>query len=94
MGGEDSMYRSKSRGPFPDENVSSGADPRFATWKPKEVDDPVQKMAELAFQNLVQEASVQEEESEPVELLNAVSMYAKVATVANSSKKKGPRGKR
>ena len=84
------MARSVSNGPTTPE------DPRFATWRPPRIvehdehNDPAKKMQDLAFQNLFETA---DDESDPSDLLNAMSMYAK-ATQSAARKKTAPSSKR
>ena len=100
MPGGDEAFRNMSRGPAADERaVPRQAQSQFATWMPPgaqaETKGPAapearrEMMTDLAFQELYDVASP-EEESEPTELLNAMSMYTKAA-VANKGKKKGGR---
>ena len=82
--------RSTSNGPTTPE------DPRFATWRPPKIVDPdeqenpAKKMQDLAFQNLFQTA---DDDSDPTDLLNAMSMYTK-ATQSAARKKTAPGAQR
>ena len=100
--GADVPYRAQSRGSAANGSIPSTTDPRFTTWMPgraapaanPEADNPLKKMADLALQNLYDVASP-EEETEPTDILNAMSMYTKAVTSSSGRRNlKGQNGRR
>lgn len=90
---ESSFSRSTSQGPNTNGFGDPIADGRFTPWKPSrtpeadvDVNDPTKKMADLAFQHLYQTANP-EDEYDPSDLHNAMSMYTKAV---NSTTRKKP----